>query len=132
MILDDLASSIPDSFEIILLCEAMEDEDAPNFVGEGSNLQKVLIALILPRAIVCQYFCLLQNPSAITTKLALIALNDCFETGVVEDMVVFLAFRNGITKKVPNITVIDAMSNILVFFVLHSNEAQRMTNDEYC
>ena len=99
MILDDLASSIPDSFEIILLCEAMEDEDAPNFVGEGSNLEKVLIALILTRAIVCPYFCLLQNPSAITMKLALIALNDCFETGVVEDIVVFLAFRNGITKK---------------------------------
>ena len=77
----------------------MEDEDAPNFVMEGSNLEKVLIALVLTHAIVCLSFWLLQNPSAIMMKLALIALNDCFETGVMKDMVVFLAFRNGITKK---------------------------------
>jgi hypothetical protein len=109
----------------------VEDEDSAYVLWESGNLQKVLITLVLTRAIVRPYFCLIQNPPAITLELALVRLDNLFETGVMENVIVLLPFQDRIAEEILDITIVDSMPNIL-FFLLHSNEARQMTHHKYC
>ena len=90
-----------------------------------------MIALVLTCAIAGPYFCFIHNPSTVTLELALIALNNILETGVMKNAVILLDFWYCITKEIPTITIIDFMPNILSVLLLHINELRRMTHGKY-
>ena len=78
-------SGIPDAFEPILLGKSVFHHNSIS-LGGRCNFEKVLVAFVLPPAIVSPDFCLFD------TMHSFVVLEKMIQTGVVKDVIVFFPF----------------------------------------
>jgi len=86
---------------------------ATSFITKSSNPKEVLSTFVLVRTIVCLYNVDCNESTSLIQPLFIIKVDYKTKACIVEHMIVFLTFTNGISKKNPLITIVY---NVLTIF----------------